>query len=223
MRRLLIFVKEPIPGQVKTRLAAEIGADAACQVYRRCVERTLERLATLHDVITLCIDPAGATGRIRAWLGSAWPALPQSGATLGERLDDATNSAFTEGAHRVVVIGTDSPWIDEALIEKAFVSLEPADLVLGPAADGGYYLVGLAKPVPGLFRGISWSTSQVLDQTLANARILSVTVSLLPEGYDIDRLTDLQRWMQEDPSHGITMPFSMKRGTAPRTRRMTHA
>lgn len=204
MRRLLIFVKEPVPGQVKTRLAAEIGADAACRVYRRCVERTLERLSALREEIVLCVKPADAADRVRKWLGVDWPTLPQRGATLGERLTDATDRAFAEGAPRIVVIGTDSPWMGEALIEEAFLSLERSDLVLGPAIDGGYYLVGLAQPAPGLFCGISWSTSRVLDQTLAKARTLGMTASLLPKGYDIDRLTDLQRWMEEDPNHGLT-------------------
>ncbi|MBI3020710.1 MAG: TIGR04282 family arsenosugar biosynthesis glycosyltransferase [Candidatus Omnitrophica bacterium] len=223
MRRLLIFVKEPIPGQVKTRLAADIGVDAACHVYRRCVERTLERLSVLRDEMTLCVEPADATERIQLWLGSKWPALPQRGATLGERLADATNKIFTEGVQRVVVIGTDSPWIDHPLIEEAFAAMEQADLVIGPARDGGYYLVGLARPTPGLFQGMPWSTSQVLDQTLGKARALGLSVSLLPEGYDVDQLTDLQQWMQQDPHHGLTGPLSTRWGTAPRNRRMSHA
>lgn len=242
MRRLLIFVKEPIPGQVKTRLAAEVGlrlrrsalpsatparlaspneaagvpasvgADAACRVYRRCVERTLERLSGLRDEITLCLEPADATARIRTWLGPAWALRPQYGATLGERLAEATGSAFAEGGRRILVIGTDSPWLDQAVVEQAFSRLAHADLVLGPATDGGYYLTGLGRPAPGLFHGIAWSSSRVLAQTLAHARALGLTVSLLPEGYDIDRLTDLQRWMREDPHHGITI----------HTRRMAH-
>lgn len=211
MRRVLIFVKEPLPGQVKTRLAAEIGADAACLVYRRCVERTLERLSGLREAITLCVEPAEAMGRLQAWLGSEWPARPQRGAGLGARLADATDRAFTEGAHRVVVLGSDSPWIDQPLVEQAFSSLEQADVVLGPAEDGGYYLVGLARPTPGLFEGVAWSTGRVLDQTLANACTLGRSVSRLPMGYDIDRLMDLRRWMNEDPTHGV------------RTRRMTNA
>jgi rSAM/selenodomain-associated transferase 1 len=223
MRRLLIFVKEPIPGQVKTRLAGEIGADAACSVYRQCVGRTLDRLSVLRDDITLCVDPPEATGRVRAWLGTTWPVVPQHGATLGERLADAIDRAVADGARRVVVIGTDSPWIDPKRIEEAFVNLEHTDLVLGPAADGGYYLVGLAQPSPGVFSGISWSTHQVLDQTLANARDLGLSVSLLPEGYDVDRLTDLQRWMREDPQHGLRVPVRMTRAITPQTRRMVHA
>ena len=205
MRRLLIFVKEPVAGQVKTRLAAEIGAEAAAHVYRRCVERMLERISALQAETVLCVEPAEAIGRIRKWLSPVRPAAPQCGATLGERLFDAAQRAFTEGACRVVMIGTDSPWIDDALIEKAFLSLGQADLVLGPAKDGGYYLVGLSQPAPDLFDGISWSTGRVLDQTLAKARALGLTVSLLPEGYDIDRLTDLQQWMREDSHHGLTL------------------
>lgn len=223
MRRLLIFVKEPVPGQVKTRLAAEIGADAACHVYRRCVERTLEQLAVLRDDITLYVEPAEATGRIQTWLGSEWPVSPQHGVTLGERMAQAIDRAFTEGMRRVAVIGTDSPWIEHPLIEEAFAAMEHADLVIGPARDGGYYLVGLARPTPGLFHGMPWSTSQVLDQTLGKARAFGLSVSLLPEGYDVDRLTDLQQWMQEDPNHGVAVSLSMKRETAPRNRRITHA
>jgi rSAM/selenodomain-associated transferase 1 len=203
---------------------ASVGAEeAACHVYRRCVERTLERLSVLREEITLCVEPADATDRIRTWLGSSWPALPQSGGTLGERLADATNRAFTEGAHRVVVIGTDSPWLDEALIEEAFLSQERADLVLGPAADGGYYLVGLAKPVPGLFHGISWSTNQVLNQTLAAARRLGFVASLLRRDYDIDQLEDLHRWMDSDPCHGVTMPIPATCRVTCTARRMSHA
>jgi rSAM/selenodomain-associated transferase 1 len=223
MRRLLIFIKEPVSGQVKTRLAVEIGADAACHVYRRCVERTLERLAVLRDDITLYVEPAEATGRIQTWLGSEWPVSPQRGVTLGERMAQAIDRAFKEGMRRVAVIGTDSPWIDHPLIEEAFTAMEQADLVIGPARDGGYYLVGLARPTPGLFQGMPWSTSQVLDQTLGKARALGLSVSLLPEGYDVDRLTDLQQWMQQDPHHGLTVPLSTRRGTAPRNRRMSHA
>ena len=212
MRRLLIFVKEPVPGQVKTRLAAEIGADAACAVYRRCVERTLERLSILRHEMTLCVEPAEATGGIQAWLGSAWSVLPQRGATLGERLTDATNRLFDENGRRVIVIGTDSPWLDDTVIEEAFSALERADLVLGPAADGGYYLMGLAKPAPGLFCGISWSTNQVLHQTLDASRRLGLVASLLPLGYDIDRLEDLRRWMDHDAYHGVTVPIPVPCG-----------
>lgn len=220
---LLIFVKEPVPGQVKTRLAAEIGTMAACHVYRRCVERTLERLAVLRDEIALYVEPAEATGRIQTWLGPAWPVHPQRGATLGERLADATDRAFAEGMHRVILIGTDSPWIDHLRVEEAFSAMDRTDLVLGPAADGGYYLLGLAKPAPELFRGILWSTGQVLNQTLAAARRLGLVASPLHPGYDIDRLEDVRRWMDSDPCHGVTVPIPAACGVTRTARRMSHA
>lgn len=223
MRRLLIFLKEPVAGQVKTRLAAEIGADAACHVYRRCVERTLERLAVLRDEITLYVEPAEATARIEAWLGSEWPLRPQRGITLGERLSDAAERAFAEGVHRVVVIGSDSPWVDHELVEEAFSAMEQADLVVGPAEDGGYYLLGLAKPAPGLFQAIPWSTSHVLNRTLAAARRLHLVDSLLRLGYDVDRLEDVRRWMDSDPCHGVTLPMSATCGVPRTMRRMPHA
>jgi rSAM/selenodomain-associated transferase 1 len=219
MRQLLIFVKEPVPGRVKTRLAAEIGADAACAVYRRCVERTLERLSALREESTLCVEPAEATGRIRAWLGSARPMQPQAGGTLGDRLTDATQRAFAGHQRPIVVIGTDSPWLDEALIEEAFTMMERADLVLGPTVDGGYYLIGLARPAAELFHGISWSTSQVLNQTLAAARRSGMVTSLLRPGYDIDRLDDLRRWMEADPDHGVALPIPARDAATPTMRR----
>ena len=168
----------------------------------------------------MCVEPAEAGERVRVWLGSAWPVLPQQGDTLGERLTNATNKAFTKGAHRVAVIGTDSPWLDSTLIEEAFSAMERADLVLGPAADGGYYLLGLAKPIPGPFlSGIAWSTSQVLNQTLVVAHRLGMSASLLRLGYDIDHLEDLHRWMEEDPCHGVTVPIPAGDAAKPTVRR----
>lgn len=223
MRRLLIFIKEPVPGQVKTRLAAEIGPDAACHVYRRCAERTLERLSALREDISLCVEPADATARIQAWLGSAWSLRPQRGVTLGERLAEATDRAFADGARQVVVVGSDSPWIDHELIEEAFSAMERADLVVGPAEDGGYYLLGLAKPAPGLFQAIPWSTSQVLNRTLAAARKSGLVNSLLPLRYDVDRLEDVRRWMASDPCHGVTVPIPATCEATRTARRLSHA
>lgn len=195
MRRLLIFLKYPTPGRVKTRLAESLGAEAASAVYRACVELTLERLTPLRHETVLCIDPPGAVGRARRWLGSGWAFQPQRGGTLGERLAQATASSFAEGAAPVVVIGTDSPWLDAGRVEAAFDALTRAELVLGPTEDGGYYLVGCSRAAPELFAGIAWSTSGVLAQTLAKAGALGLSVERLPTGYDVDRLTDLHRFM----------------------------
>lgn len=195
MRRLLIFLKYPIPGRVKTRLAESLGAEAASAAYRACVELTLEQMKPLRHETVLCVDPPEAIGRARRWLGSGWAFRPQRGGSLGERLAQATALSFAEGATPVVVIGTDSPWLDAGRVEAAFDALARAELVLGPTEDGGYYLIGCSRAAPELFAGIAWSTSAVLAQTLAKAGALGLSVEQLPMGYDVDHLKDLDRFM----------------------------
>ena len=208
MRRLLIFLKYPTPGQVKTRLAASVGDDAACETYRACAELTLERLSAFRGEATVCIDPPEALGQARAWLGPDWPLRAQQGATLGERLAEATADAFARGAQRVAVIGTDSPWIGANEIEEAFAALARAEVVLGPAQDGGYYLIGLSRAAPEIFDGIAWSTSSVSAETLAKAAALRLRVHLLRLGYDIDRVEDLERFLSHNPQSKIYNPKS---------------
>ena len=158
MRRLLVFLKYPTPGQVKTRLAEVVGAEAAATIYRACVELTLERLRPLASEAIICAEPASTCGSVRAWLGSAWHVHPQVGQTLGERLAYATSEAFEDGTRRVLCIGTDSPWLTPDDIDVAFAALEQAEVVLGPTEDGGYYLIGLSRQIPELFDGMAWGS-----------------------------------------------------------------
>lgn len=197
MRRLLIFLRYPTPGQVKTRLAKAIGTQAACDIYRACAERTLERMRTLRDEAVLCIDPPEALPRTREWVGTAWRLQPQGGGTLGDRLAIATGQACSEGAEQVVVIGTDSPWLTADDVAEAFEALRDHDVVLGPAQDGGYYLIGLTRPQPALFEGVAWGTSSVYEQTCARATQLRLTHHSLREGYDVDRIEDVQRFLED--------------------------
>ena len=207
MRRLLIFLKYPTPGQVKTRLAASLGDHAASEIARACATMTFSRLASLRDEAVVCVDPPEALDRTRAWLGPDWPLRPQQGHTLGERLAEATGQTFAQGARRVVVIGTDSPWLKASDVEAAFDALERADLAIGPTEDGGYYLIGLSRPARGLFEGIAWGTSSVSAQTLSRACALGFSVQTLPRGYDVDRLEDLQRFIVEEGArlHGSAL------------------
>lgn len=204
MNRLLIFLKYPTPGQVKTRLAAHLGDEVAAEIYRACAELTLLRLRAFQKEIVLCVDPPEAMEEAREWLGTAWTLRPQQGATLGERLREATQGAFMNHAGRVVVIGTDSPWLTSADIEAAFHALEHASVTVGPTEDGGYYLIGLAKPVPALFEDIAWSTSGVYQETLEKIRALDLQVHPLRRGYDVDRLEDLHRFVAEETASGNT-------------------
>jgi len=202
MRRLLVFVKAPIPGHVKTRLAQEIGPEAAVAVYRASVELTLSRLRPLHEHTTLCIDPPDAIPEIQQWVGPGWRTVPQHGRDLGERLAQATARAFSDGARYVVVIGTDSPWVRIEDIGAAFDALASAEVVLGPTDDGGYYLIGLSRPSPAMFEDIDWSTPAVCDQTLVRARTLGLRAVRLKIGYDLDHLQDVQRFITEERQRG---------------------
>jgi len=197
MRRLLVFLKDPQPGRVKTRLSKDIGEQAAEQIYRACVELSLERLQALRHVTVLCVDPPEAASHLRDWVGRRWNTWPQQGADLGERMARATTRAFIQGARQVLVLGTDSPWIHEALVREAFEALSTAEVVLGPTEDGGYYLIGLARPCPDLFSGIAWSSPQVFAQTCEKARGLGLRTTTVREGYDVDQVKDVQRFVQE--------------------------
>ena len=201
-KRLLIFLKYPTPGQVKTRLAEAVGSQASCEIARAIAELTLERMRVLRDETIVCVDPPGALELARAWLGPRWHLRPQRGAHLGERLAEATSHTFAEGAGKVVVIGSDSPWLTAVDVEAAFAELDRADVVIGPAEDGGYYLIGLSRETPGLFVGVAWGSSAVYAQTLANANALGWRVSRLKPGYDVDRLDDVRRFLSEERARG---------------------
>lgn len=205
-RRLLIFAKSPEPGRVKTRLAEQIGAAASAEVYRACVEMTLERLRRFQPEAVVHVDPPESIARMRAWLGEGWELRPQQGETLGARLAAATHEAFEAGVSQVVVIGTDSPWLPAGRIDEAFEALATHQVAAGPTEDGGYYLIGLSTPAPEIFAGIDWSTPRVYAQTVANSRAAGLTLCELPLGYDVDRVEDVERLVSDERQHELAPP-----------------
>jgi uncharacterized protein len=200
-RAVLVFVRAPEPGTVKTRLAAAIGAEAALRVYRRLAEHTLREAAALAGEgvqVRVHHTPAGACDAVRAWLGAGPVYLPQAEGDLGVRMEDAFARAFAEGAERVVIVGSDLPDVSAGLLRRAFGLLDAHPAVLGPARDGGYYLLGLTRPVDGIFRGIEWSTPDVLAATLARFRAAGVEPVMLEELADVDEVQDLpEGWIGE--------------------------
>ena len=192
-QQLIVFLKSPRPGWVKTRLAIELGAEAACEAYVRLVETVLRQLAPL-DNVELRFTPDDSRAEIEPWRRPKWRASPQGSGSLGDRLARAVDEAFQSGARRVIVIGSDCPAVRPADIEAASAALEDHDVVLGPAVDGGYWLIGLRSPDTRVFEGISWSTHLVLTQTLARCREAGLTVSLLRELRDVDTLEDWRRF-----------------------------
>jgi rSAM/selenodomain-associated transferase 1 len=186
--RLLVFVKAPRPGAVKTRLAKTIGAAAAAAAYRQLVATLLNQL---HDLggVEVCFSPDDAAGEVRHWLKDGWSCTPQGEGDLGRRMHSAFQRAFYAGAKRVVIIGSDCPAIGVGDIREAWGGLQTHDVVLGPAADGGYWLIGLRQPQPDLFGDVCWSTDNVFEETLRRAQRAGLSVQLLRELADVD--TDL--------------------------------
>lgn len=190
-----VFVKAPEPGRVKTRLGRIIGARRAATLYRRMGLRVVERCLDPHRYRTMVwFAPVESDAAVRGWLGQLGidGFLGQAPGGLGARLLGAFAYHFANGAHRVVIIGSDCPGVDAALIRRAFSALEESDLVIGPAQDGGFYLLGLTRRAPGLFRRIEWSTAAVFRQVMRNASVLGRTVAVLRTLRDVDTVEDAQ-------------------------------
>jgi hypothetical protein len=193
-KKLIVFLKAPRPGEVKTRLAETLGAEAACAAYRRLLTTLLENLAALERV-ELCFSPSEAGREVQPWARPGWSLAEQGAGDLGERLQRAFQRAFHAGAGRVVILGSDCPEVAAADIDDAWAALSAHDVVLGPATDGGYWLIGLRAARPELFQGISWSTSEVLRQTLDRIREAGLRAHLLRELSDIDAEADWRRFL----------------------------
>jgi len=192
-KRLVIFVKAPAPGRVKTRLAQSIGEEEACAAYRELVERLLANLSELRDV-ELRFAPDEASGELGPWLQEKWELAPQGTGDLGERLARAFREKFDEGISRVVVIGSDCPYVTTEDIETGWRALEAHDVVLGPALDGGYWLIGMRSMHEVLFREVPWSGPAVLGTTLARAGEAGLSVALLRKLSDVDDAVDWRRF-----------------------------
>ncbi|OIR01350.1 guanylyl transferase CofC like protein [mine drainage metagenome] len=188
---LIIFTKNLIYGQVKTRLAATVGNDMALTVYQRLLQHTAA--ITHHLPLNKIIFYSNSLVEKDIWNNDVYKKQLQSGIDLGERMQNAFLSAFKEGNSEVAIIGTDCLELTSAIILNAFENLKNNDVVIGPAQDGGYYLLGMKQTHPQLFQNISWSTDEVLKQTLSVCNNLNLSVYLLPQLSDIDNENDLNK------------------------------
>lgn len=187
----LVFVRAPEAGRVKTRLAAALGAEGALRVYRRLAEHTLREARAVGGEVRVHYTPADAGAEVRAWLGTGPRYLPQQGEQLGTRMEAAFRAAFRDGAERVVIIGSDLPELSATLLRRAFAALESHPAVIGPARDGGYYLLGIRQMIHGLFDGIPWSTGEVLARTVERFGAAGIEPALLDTLSDVDEVDDL--------------------------------
>lgn len=188
-----VFARAPVIGQVKTRLAQDLGAREALCVHRALLERTL------------AVVSAGAAWTAELWLAGdtdsmgevALPVLAQVDGDLGQRMCASARDIVARGSW-VVIVGCDCPVMSVAYIGQAIAALERGhDVVFGPAEDGGYALIGLRRSHPRLFDDIAWSTSSVLEQSLERAAELDLSVALLDMVWDVDTVEDWRRWRRE--------------------------
>jgi rSAM/selenodomain-associated transferase 1 len=208
---LIIFARQPIPGKVKTRLIPCLSADGAAQLYLFMLTDVLDKAASMLEVDKLLFYEGGREAKdyFRSHFAK-FPLYPQRGKDLGLRMKAAFDHAFDLGYRSVSIIGTDSPDLPVSYIEESFRMLENSgiDVVFGPAADGGYYLLAMNRTHIELFRGIEWSSAQVLRESLAKAAISGLTYKTLPVWHDVDVPSDLKR--PELVDTGNCAPFTRR-------------
>ncbi len=193
--QLTIFTRYPKPGHTKTRMISALGEKGAAELQKELTEKTIHKIDLLARASTvepvICFE-GGDLASMQNWLGPDRIYQKQAHGNLGKKLIKAFDDAFSAGAQRVVTIGCDCPGLSREHIGRAFDALYLKDLVLGPATDGGYYLIGLKYPVNALFKDIPWGTGKVFDLTASLAQQLGLSMEILEELHDVDRPEDLK-------------------------------
>lgn len=187
---LIIFVKNPVVGKVKTRLAATIGDERALQVYKQLLMHT--RVITESIACDKAVFYADEINEDDLWDGNIYQKFIQAGNGLGERMQYAFEISFFKRYKSICIIGSDCFQLTRKIIEEAFQILKKNEFVLGPTYDGGYYLLGMNKMIPAVFQNKRWSTETVLAQTVADLEKAGLSYTLLEKLTDIDEEKDLQ-------------------------------
>ncbi len=195
-RILLIFIRNPRLGQVKTRLARTVGDTEALRIYHLLLHKT--RTAALDANVERWLLYSDFADPNDEWPEPDFQKMVQQPGDLGERMEQAFRAAFQAGAEQGVIIGSDCPDLTGAILEDAFMALNATDFVLGPVPDGGYYLLGMRTLEPALFRDIAWSTSTVRHTTLERIAAAGKNCTLLPLLTDIDTEEDWTGWMSKE-------------------------
>lgn len=201
-QRVLLFVRAPQRGHVKTRLARKLGNDKTLALYRCFVEDMIATLKSGSYPLSVFYTPADQAARVQTWLGRDAHCHPQVGPALGQRMQTAFIDTFGGGTKCAVLIGSDFPDLDIEIIHTAFGALQENNVVIGPAIDGGYYLIGFQKKAfnGDIFNGIRWGSSQVYRQTLAQIKKAKLTYRILPAWQDIDTYEDLGSFYDRNKS-----------------------
>lgn len=188
---LMLFVRNPVQGKVKTRLAASVGPEKALEIYLQLLRHT--RDVTRELPVQKLVYYSDTVDKNDLWPNEQYQKRVQPSGDLGEKMEAAFAAAFAEGYTAVVIIGSDCLQLTSDIILKAYHELEQQDVVIGPALDGGYYLLGMKQLHPELFRNKHWSTAHVFPDTLRDVEHLHLSYALLPRLSDVDYVEDLDK------------------------------
>ncbi|MEZ4772145.1 MAG: TIGR04282 family arsenosugar biosynthesis glycosyltransferase [Bacteroidia bacterium] len=188
-RLLLIFVKHPVPGQVKTRLAEGLGEQKALEIYQKLLQFTFD--ITLKVDAEKVIFYGNDIPPSDLWSAEGYTRMNQDGKDLGARMQEAFRWGWRQGYGKIVIIGSDCPGLSKRKLTDAFEYLESYSTVIGPAKDGGYYLLGMNRPFPAIFQNKKWSTDTVLQDSIDDLQVANRSYFLLPELSDIDTKEDI--------------------------------
>ncbi len=214
-RCILLFLKSPVTGRVKSRLSRRLGEEKVLSLYKNFCLDLMDTLRKGSYSVKIYFHPPESREDISSWLGEDFVFEPQKGSDLGERMENAFVKSFLAGFSRVVLIGSDLPDLPNEILEEA-LQMENHDTAIGPALDGGYYLIGFknATFLPAVFRGIPWSTDGVLDATLDILNRNNYKVRILRKWRDMDRIEDLRSLINRNKdtefAKSRTMTFLLK-------------
>ena len=201
---IILFVKAPVRGHVKTRLAESLGAAVVAALYRCFVGDSVRKITALGLPLHIFYDPPGSESIMRNWLGDDRIYVPQNGDGLGERMGQAFQHVFNAGMKRAILTGTDLPDLPGEMIAQALSALDDHEAVIGPSKDGGYYLIGFQSRafIPAVFDSIPWSSEAVFQTTMNRLAHSGLSVHQIPEWRDIDthdNLLDLIESLKKQP------------------------
>ncbi|MFH1102879.1 MAG: TIGR04282 family arsenosugar biosynthesis glycosyltransferase [Pseudomonadota bacterium] len=200
---VIMFVRAPEKGKVKTRLAKRLGETGSLEFYRAIVEHLISILESSGYPIRIHHHPPEHHDRVSRWLGPRFAYLSQEGANLGERMANAFRRSFTDGFGKALLIGSDIPELSERILHESVLALDRHDTVIGPSADGGYYLIGFRSGsfLAEAFKDMAWEKDSVFCKTMAVFNEKRYSVHILPKLHDIDVIEDLMSFVERSPSH----------------------
>jgi uncharacterized protein len=208
---VVLFVRDPIPGRVKTRLATDLGNDGACNLYRAMVTDILSNITSCDFPVCLFYEGDDVGNLPEEWVTASSTVVPQAGDNIGERMAAAFEYCFAHNINQVILVGSDIPSLDSRVMLSAATSLASHDITISPAYDGGYCLIAMKRETyqPRIFKNVPWNTDQVLQTTLKRCAECELDAELLDTLQDIDTIEDFKAYCRNISDNAIATNLSL--------------